>query len=179
MNSNKKSTVKIIGGSWKRKNIFFNDSNSLRPSLNRVRETLFNWLDQDLSYKKCLDLFAGSGVLGFESLSRNAESCSFVEKNKSTALNLTDNMNNLNAENAFIINTSAEIFLENSDDLFDIIFYDPPFSIVNPNLFLFEIKNHLKPEGVIYFETNKQYIGKEFKILKNSKAGKVYFYLLQ
>jgi 16S rRNA G966 N2-methylase RsmD len=88
-------------------------------------------------------------------------------------------MNNLNAENAFIINTSAEIFLENSDDLFDIIFYDPPFSTVNPNLFLFEIKNHLKPEGVIYFETNKQYIGKEFKILKNSKAGKVYFYLLQ
>jgi 16S rRNA (guanine966-N2)-methyltransferase len=75
VNSNKKSTVKIIGGSWKRKNIFFNDSNSLRPSLNRVRETLFNWLDQDLSYKKCLDFFAGSGVLGFESLSRNAEYC--------------------------------------------------------------------------------------------------------
>ena len=179
MNSNKKSTVKIIGGSWKRKNIFFYDSDSLRPSLNRIRETLFNWLDQDLSDKQCLDLFAGSGVLGFESLSRNAESCLLVEKNKSTALHLRDNINILNAKNASVINSTAEIFLENSKEFFDIIFYDPPFSILNPNLLLSEIKKHLKPEGVVYFETNKQYLGNEFKILKNSKAGKVYFYLLQ
>ena len=161
MNSNKKSTVKIIGGSWKRKDIFFYDSDSLRPSLCRIRETLFNWLGQDLSYKKCLDLFAGSGVLGFESLSRNAESCSLVEKNRSTALNLTENANNLNAKNAFIVNSTAEIFLDNNNDLFDIIFYDPPFFIDNTNLLLSEIKNHLKPEGIIYFETNKQYLGKE------------------
>ena len=179
VNSNKKSTVKIIGGSSKRKDIFFYDSDSLRPSLCRIRETLFNWLGQDLSYKKCLDLFAGSGVLGFESLSRNAESCSLVEKNRSTALNLTENANNLNAKNAFIVNSTAEIFLDNNNDLFDIIFYDPPFFIDNPNLLLSEIKNHLKSEGIIYFETNKQYLGKELKILKNSKAGKVYFYLLQ
>ena len=179
VNSNKKSTVKIIGGSWKRKNIFFYDSDSLRPSLNRIRETLFNWLGQDLSHKKCLDLFAGSGALGFESLSRNAESCLLVEKKRSTALTLTDNSNNLNAENALIINSTAENFLDNNNDLFDIIFYDPPFLIGNPNFLLSEIKNHLKPDGIIYFETNKEYLGKEFKILKNSKAGKVYFYLLQ
>ena len=177
--NSKKSVVKIIGGSWKRKNIFFHDADDLRPTLNRVRETLFNWLGQDLSYKKCLDLFAGSGVLGFESLSRNAESCSLVEKKRSTALTLTDNSNNLNAENAFIINSTAENFLENNNDLFDIIFYDPPFLIGNPNFLLSEIKNHLKPDGIIYFESNKEYLGKEFKILKNSKAGKVYFYLLQ
>ena len=177
--SSKKSVVKIIGGSWKRKNIFFHDADGLRPTLNRVRETLFNWLGQDLSYKKCLDLFAGSGVLGFESLSRNAESCLLVEKNKSTALHLRDNINILNAKNASVINSTAEIFLENSKEFFDIIFYDPPFSILNPNLLLSEIKKHLNPEGVVYFETNKQYLGNEFKILKNSKAGKVYFYLLQ
>ena len=179
MNSNTKSTVKIIGGSWKRKNIFFYDSDNLRPSLNRIRETLFNWLGQDLSYKKCLDLFAGSGVLGFESLSRNAESCLLVEKNKSTAFHLRDNINILNAKNVTVVNSTAEIFLENNKEFFDIIFYDPPFSILNPNLLLSEIKKHLKPEGVVYFETNKQYLGNEFKILKNSKAGKVYFYLLQ
>ena len=179
MNSNTKSTVKIIGGSWKRKNIFFYDSDNLRPSLNRIRETLFNWLGQDLSYKQCLDLFAGSGVLGFESLSRNAESCLLVEKNKSTAFHLRDNINILNAKNVTVVNSTAEIFLENNKEFFDIIFYDPPFSILNPNLLLSEIKKHLKPEGVVYFETNKQYLGNEFKILKNSKAGKVYFYLLQ
>ena len=61
MNKNRQNTVKIIGGSWKRKNIFFYDSDGLRPSLNRIRDILFNWLGQDLSYKKCLDLFAGSG----------------------------------------------------------------------------------------------------------------------
>ena len=177
--SSKKSTVKIIGGSWKRKNVFFHDADGLRPTLNRVRETLFNWLGQDLSHKKCLDLFAGSGALGFESLSRNAESCSLVEKNRSTALTLTENANNLNAENALIINSTAENFLDNNNDLFDIIFYDPPFLIGNPNFLLSEIKNHLKPDGMIYFETNKEYLGKELKILKNSKAGKVYFYLLQ
>ena len=179
MNSNTKSTVKIIGGSWKRKNIFFYDSDNLRPSLNRIRETLFNWLGQDLSYKKCLDLFAGRGVLGFESLCRTAESCLLVQKNKSTAFHLMDNINILNAKNVTVVNSTAEIFLENNKEFFDIIFYDPPFSILNPNLLLSEIKKHLKPEGVVYFETNKQYLGNEFKILKNSKAGKVYFYLLQ
>lgn len=179
VNRNRQNTVKIIGGSWKRKNIFFYDSDGLRPSLNRIRDILFNWLGQDLSYKKCLDLFAGSGVLGFESLSRNAESCSLVEKNKLNALNLTNNKKNLNAENAFIINSTAETFLQNNNESFDIIFYDPPFSMINPDLLLNEIKKHLKPEGVIYFETNQQYLGSEFKILKNSKAGKVYFYLLQ
>jgi len=112
-------------------------------------------------------------------LSRNAESCSLVEKKRSTALTLTENANNLNAENALIINSTAENFLDHNNDLFDLIFYDPPFLIRKPNFLLSEIKNHLKPDGMIYFETNKEYLGKELKILKNSKAGKVYFYLLQ
>ena len=128
--SSKKSTVKIIGGSWKRKNIFFHDSDGLRPTLNRVRETLFNWLGQDLSGKSCLDLFSGSGILGFESLSRKAQSCTLIDNNTPTTSGLIDN------------------------------------------------KNHLNPKGIIYLEMNEQYSSNEFKILKNSKAGKVYFYLL-
>ena len=177
--SQKKGSVKIIGGTWKRKNIFFHESDNLRPTLNRVREILFNWLGQDLSNKVCLDLFSGSGILGFESLSRNAKSCQLVDNNVKAILNLNDNKNNLSATNALIINSTAENFLENNAQLFDIIFYDPPFSIADPNILLTKIKNHLKPNGIIYFETNKQYLGKEFKILKNSKAGKVYFCLLQ
>ena len=177
--NNKKSKVKIIGGSWKRKNISFYGSNGLRPTLNRVRETLFNWLGQDLSDKSCLDLFSGSGILGFESLSRNAQSCTLVDKNSLTIQCLSDNKNRLNANNALIINSEAEIFLKNNKKLFDIIFFDPPFE--DPNIYnlLVEIKNHLKPKGIIYLETNKKYSRNEFKILKNSRAGKVYFYLLQ
>ena len=82
MSKTKKNVVKLIGGNWKRKNIFFHDNQGLRPTLGRVRETLFNWLNQDLTNKACLDLFAGTGALGFEALSRNASSCIFVEKNK-------------------------------------------------------------------------------------------------
>ncbi len=178
MNS-KKSTVKIIGGSWKRKNIFFHDADGLRPTLNRVRETLFNWLGQDLSDKNCLDLFSGSGVLGFESLSRNAKSCKFVDSNALTILDLIENKNNLNADNALIINSPAEIFLKNNKESFDIIFFDPPFLNTDIYPLLSEIKNHLTPNGFVYLEVNKKYSNDEFNILKYSKAGKVYFYLLQ
>jgi 16S rRNA (guanine(966)-N(2))-methyltransferase RsmD len=177
--SSKKSVVKIIGGSWKRKNIFFHDADGLRPSLNRVRETLFNWLGQDLSEKNCLDLFSGSGILGFESLSRNAQSCKLVDNNALTISSLIENKKNLNADNALIINSTAENFLKKNKDFFDIVFFDPPFLNVDFYPLLSEIKNHLKPKGVIYFEANKEYSGDEFKILKNSKAGRVYFYLLQ
>ena len=178
MNS-RKSSVKIIGGSWKRKNISFHDADGLRPTLNRVRETLFNWLGQDLSGKNCLDLFSGSGILGFESLSRNAKSCMLVDNNSLTISDLIENKNNLNADNALIINSPAEIFIKKNKELFDIIFFDPPFSKVDIYPFLSEIKNHLTPNGVVYLEVSEKYSGEEFKILKNSKAGKVYFYLLQ
>ena len=177
--NSKNSAVKVIGGSWKRKNVFFHNSDGLIPTLNRVRETLFNWLGQDLSGKNCLDLFSGSGILGFESLSRNAKSCKLVDNNALTISDLIKNKNNLNADNALIINSLAEIFLKNNKELFDIIFFDPPFLNVDIYSLLSEIKNHLTPNGVVYLEVSKKYSGEEFKILKNSKAGRVYFYLLQ
>ena len=176
--SSKKNVVKIIGGSWKRKNIFFHDADGLRPTLNRVRETLFNWLGQDLSEKNCLDLFSGSGILGFESLSRNAQSCILVDNNTLTISGLTDNKNNLNAKNALIVNSTAETFLKNNNELFDIIFVDPPFASFDVYPLLIEIKNHLNSKGIIYLEMNERYSSNELKILKHSKAGKVYFYLL-
>ena len=179
MVSSKKSSVKIIGGSWKRKNIFFHDADGLRPTLSRVRETLFNWLGQDLSEKDCLDLFSGSGILGFESLSRNAQSCILVDNNTFTISSLIDNKNNLNAKNALIVNSTAEMFLKKNKELFDIIFFDPPFLNFDIYPLLSKIKKYLKPDGIIYLEMNEQYSGNKLKILRNSKVGKVYFYLLQ
>ena len=176
--SRKKNVVKIIGGSWKRKNIFFYDADNLRPTLSRVRETLFNWLGQDLSGKSCLDLFSGSGILGFESLSRNAQSCTLVDNNTPTTSVLIDNKHNLNATNALVVNSTAERFLKDNHEIFDIIFVDPPFASFDVYPLLIEIKNHLGPKGIIYLEMNEPYSTNEFKILKNSKAGKVYFYLL-
>ena len=102
-----------------------------------------------------------------------------VDNNSLTISDLIENKNNLNADNALIINSPAEIFIKKNKELFDIIFFDPPFSKVDIYPFLSEIKNHLTPNGVVYLEVSEKYSGEEFKILKNSKAGKVYFYLLQ
>ena len=179
MNSNYKSTVKIIGGNWKRKNISFHGSNDLRPTLNRIRETLFNWLDQDLSNKNCIDLFAGSGALGFEALSRNASSCTFIESNKSSYLKLEENKNNLNAVKAKIFEGDGLKFLENNNELFDIIFCDPPFGILD-SLDLIELANKsLTKNGLIYFESDIEIFSKDLNIYKTSKAGNVYFYLIK
>ena len=114
----KDNNVKIIGGKWKRKNISFNEAKGLRPTLGRVRETLFNWLGQDLNNKKCLDLFAGTGALGFEALSRNAESCTFVENNPSTFQKLIENKENFKADNAIIKKIHADFFIKNNEDVF-------------------------------------------------------------
>jgi len=179
VNSNYKSTVKIIGGNWKRKNISFHGSNNLRPTLNRIRETLFNWLDQDLSNKNCIDLFAGSGALGFEALSRNASSCTFIESNKSSYLKLEENKNNLNAVKAKIFEGDGLKFLENNNELFDIIFCDPPFGILD-SLDLIELANKsLTKNGLIYFESDIEISSKDLNIYKTSKAGNVYFYLIK
>ena len=88
LSKNKKNSVKIIGGQWKRRNVSFLDKEGVRPTLGRVRETLFNWLDQDLTSLSCLDLFAGTGAIGFEALSRNASSCLMVEKDRENCENL-------------------------------------------------------------------------------------------
>jgi 16S rRNA (guanine966-N2)-methyltransferase len=178
LNKTKKNVVKLIGGYWKRKNIFFHDSEGLRPTLGRVRETLFNWLNQDLTNKACLDLFAGTGALGFEALSRNASSCIFVEKNKENFTELLKNKDTLNADKALIFHCPANIFLKNNTKKFDVIFFDPPFISKDDYELLDSLVFHLKPKGLIYVESDSKYASEILKIVKSSMAGKVYFYLL-
>jgi 16S rRNA (guanine966-N2)-methyltransferase len=174
----KDNNIKIIGGKWKRKNISFNEAKGLRPTLGKVRETLFNWLGQDLYNKNCLDLFAGTGALGFEALSRNADSCTFIENNPSTFQKLLENKKNLNAENAIIKKINADYFIKNNAELFDIIFFDPPFVLDNSIQLIDVIRKFLKPKGVIYFETNIRLPENFIEIIKTSRAGKVYFHLV-
>ena len=178
LSKNKKNSVKIIGGQWKRRNVSFLDKEGVRPTLGRVRETLFNWLDQDLTSLSCLDLFAGTGAIGFEALSRNASSCLMVEKDRENCENLTKNKETLGATNATIINSTAESFLKNNNEKFDIIFFDPPFSDTDLVKVLPELIQHLVIGGFIYFESDMKYEGSELKVFKSSRAGQVYFYLL-
>ena len=178
LNKNKKNFVKIIGGHWKRKNIYFQNSEVLRPTLGRVRETLFNWLNQDLTNKYCLDLFAGTGALGFEALSRNASSCLMVEKNKDNFLNLEKNKEALGAYAADIIHSSANTFLKTNSKKFDIIFFDPPFMDKDAYKSIDDLAKYLNNDGLIYLELGEEIRTRKLKILKSSRAGQVYFYLL-
>lgn len=105
----------------------FPETAGLRPTLGRTRETLFNWLRPELAGAHCLDLFAGSGALGFEAASNGAHSVTFVESSRAAATALSANIQQLNASNCQVIHTQAERFLETAAKPFDIIFLDPPY----------------------------------------------------
>lgn len=105
----------------------FPETAGLRPTLGRTRETLFNWLRPELAGAHCLDLFAGSGALGFEAASNGAQSVTFVESSRAAATALSANIQQLNASNCQVVHTQAERFLETAAKPFDIIFLDPPY----------------------------------------------------
>ncbi|MSQ80880.1 MAG: 16S rRNA (guanine(966)-N(2))-methyltransferase RsmD [Candidatus Methylopumilus sp.] len=174
-----KNKIKIIGGAWKRKNVSFINAPGLRPTPNRVRETLFNWLDQDLTGKMCLDLFSGSGVIGFEALSRGAISVSMVDRSPQVFKMIEENKNLLNADKAELHCEDALTFLRRSPVKFDVIFCDPPFNEAWEEKLFPELSNHLTKDGLIYFESETDM--KEcdsFNILKKRKAGNVFYHLV-
>ena len=174
-----KNQVKIIGGLWKRKNISFVDAPGLRPTPSRVRETLFNWLEQDLTGKVCLDLFSGSGVIGFESLSRGALSVAMIEKSPQAYKMIQENKKLLQAEKAQIHFMDALIFLQKNNAKFDIIFCDPPFNEGWEDKLFPQLANHLTKDGLIYFESESSLKEHgEFTLLKKRKAGNVFYHLV-
>lgn len=120
--------VRIIGGNFRGRKLTFPDLPDLRPTLGRVRETLFNWLRADVAGSRCLDLFAGSGALGFEALSRGAASVTFVEIDRTAARSLTDNAARLSvSDRVEVIRGRADDALRRAEGSWDIVFLDPPF----------------------------------------------------
>lgn len=121
--------LRIVAGKWRSRLLPVADQAGLRPTPERVRETLFNWLSPEIEGRKCLDLFAGSGALGLEALSRGAASVVFVENSKVVAQVLRDNISLLEAADAMVVETDAMKFINtNAADEFDIVFLDPPFA---------------------------------------------------
>lgn len=123
------NTVRIIGGQWRSRRLPFPDAPGLRPTPDRVRETLFNWLQYDIHGARCLDLYAGSGALGFEALSRGAARAVLVEQNAHVARQLAQSAQLLKTSDAHIINSDAISYLKRDDASFDIVFIDPPFAL--------------------------------------------------
>lgn len=172
--------VRIGGGEWRSRMLRFPDALALRPTPDRVRQTLFNWLGQELHGLYCLDLFAGSGALGFEALSRGAASSILVENNSAVQRALLDNAKLLNADKVNIVRSDALSFLANNRQLFDVIFLDPPYGQGWLEKVLPQLGVHLSPEGVVYAEAEKQLQdGDGWQVVKHGKAGNVHYHLLK
>ena len=123
-----KNHIKIIGGRWKGRKLTFADHPDLRPTLSRTKETLFNWLRPHIMGAKCIDLFAGSGSLGFEALSQGASEVTIIESDRKTFELLEENSNKLNAGVELHYGDAID-FLNRTNESYDIAFLDPPYSM--------------------------------------------------
>lgn len=175
------NSVRIIGGAWRRRVLRFPDSEGLRPSPDRVRETLFNWLGQDLSGQTCLDLFAGTGALGFEAASRGATRVILVDKVPRVVAALQENASLLQAGSKVeIIRGDALQYLPSARLKFDVVFLDPPYH----KGWLASLAPHLAPvlqdDAAIYAEAEYEIDSlADWHTVRRGKAGSVFFHLLR
>ncbi len=172
------SRIRITGGEWRSRLIQVADAQGLRPTPDRVRETLFNWLGQDLSGLRCLDLFAGSGVLGIEAASRGADYVVLVEQERRPFLTLIKQVEAFASPRLEPICCDALKF--STAQLFDLVFLDPPYrqgwlERITPRLPLLA-----KPEALLYVEAEAPLtqLG-DWKVTRRGQAGQVFYHLLE
>lgn len=178
----KLNRVRVIGGAWRSRIITFPDQKELRPTPDRVRETLFNWLGQDLTGRRCLDLYAGSGALGFEAASRGAKEVLMVERERGAHAALEANRVALEASQVKIIRADALDFLRGTAGVYDVIFLDPPFGTVAAVWdTLYELLQQRLTQGaVIYRESgDKPGVPAGWETHKQGRAGQVNYQLLK
>ena len=176
--------MRIIGGAWRGRRVHFPDLPDLRPTPDRVRETLFNWLQHSLNGTRCLDLFAGSGALGLEALSRGAADVVFVEQFPAAARTLQEQLVRLGGEEkGHVMEMGAARFLRTPAKPFDIVFLDPPFGkgALAEYIPMLDSGNWLSVGGLIYLE-NERIAGvpplpAHWELLKSKSAGEVGYHL--
>ena len=172
--------MRIIGGSHRRRLIEFPDADGLRPTPDRVRETLFNWLGQTLDGRICLDLFAGSGALGFEAASRGASEVVMIERNRAVYRNLQENVKKLGFQNIALRSEDGLEFVLQQKRKFDVIFLDPPFQSDYLPKLLPLLVDKLAAEGMVYVESGAPFEpDASWQVIKRAKAGAVFYQLLQ
>ena len=154
----RQSELRIVGGKWRSRKLSFTPTQSLRPTADRIRETLFNWLAPAIIGARCVDLFAGSGALGLEALSRGAAHCDFVDTSKSVQQQILQHLETLQARShghCFV--DSAQNYLSNEKTPVDIAFIDPPFALgmAGPVCRSLSSSGLLAREAWVYVETPK------------------------
>jgi 16S rRNA (guanine966-N2)-methyltransferase len=172
--------VRIIGGMWRRRLVSFPAAAGVRPSPDRVRETLFNWLGQDLAGCTCLDLFAGSGVLGFEAASRGAACVVMVEKNRVATAALRENAARLGASRVEVVHAEALDFLRHDRRHYDVVFLDPPFAENLVPAVLTAVLPRLAAGARVYVESGEALTANApWRMLRGQRAGRVHYQLLE
>ena len=179
--------VRVIAGEWRSRRIAFPEVPGLRPTPDRVRETLFNWLGHDLEGFRCLDLYAGSGALGFEAHSRGASQVFMVENNPVVVRALEANAARFSASRLKIVRADALEFLRRNANggavggtRFDVVFIDPPFDQGVPDEVLSLLPPLLATGGLVYMEAGVQaVVPQSWKTEKQGKAGQVHFQLMR
>ena len=176
--------VRIIGGQWKRSKLPVPDMPGLRPTPDRVRVTLFNWLGSDLTGWRCLDAFAGSGALGFEAASRGAAEVLLLERDSSQARRLRESAARLQATNLRVEQTEAIGWMARADSQrWDLILLDPPFESALGTAALQAAQRLVTDDGLIYLESDhapdrEQLDQAGLAVHRQSQAGRVWFQLL-
>jgi len=182
--------LRIIGGEWRGRKLRFPDVPNLRPTPDRVRETVFNWLAPMIHGARCLDLFAGSGALGLEALSRGAGFSTFVDSHKKATAALKSHLDLLKAnghsnDRAEVIQMDGVKFLKTEATHYDLVFLDPPYHLdfMQKVIPLLESHGWLSDNAMLYLEIEKRQalpeLPENWKQLKDKTAGEVNYYLFQ
>jgi 16S rRNA (guanine966-N2)-methyltransferase len=177
------NTLRIIGGEWRGRKLRFAEGEGLRPTTDRVRETLFNWLQPMIAGARCLDLFSGSGALGLEALSRGAAEVVFVDTNPKAIAALKENLALLKTANATVTRGDALAYLQGDARPFDVIFLDPPFrkDLLQPALQQLSSGGWLAPGARIYLELESELgdpqLPEGWELLRSKRAGQVAYHL--
>jgi len=181
-----RNSVRIIGGGWRGRRVNFVDLPGLRPTPDRVRETLFNWLQQPIAGSRCLDLFAGSGALGLEALSRGAKSVVFVEQAQAAARGVVAELARFGGTSrARVVEMGASRFLRTPGEQYDVVFLDPPFGrdALSEFIPLLDAGNWVKPGGLVYLENERTAgvpgLPSHWELLKSKSAGEVGYHLVR
>lgn len=181
------NTLRIIGGQWRSRRLAFPDVEGLRPTADRIRETLFNWLQERIAREDCLDLFAGSGACGMEALSRGARHVTFIDSASAAATAIRNNLALLGAEGSQVVCEDSLRWLlrQTPPPRYGLVFLDPPFAgdLLVRSATALEVSGLLRDDALLYLESAQSLaalpLPLNWSVLKARQAGKVHYGLYQ